>query len=331
MHSWEPEGLRSEYLSRQEHYSDLEEIVHKKLEVDIRKIGINCDIQSRFKDVESFIKKALRKKYESPLTEIKDQLGFRVITTYVNDLSQISEVIHKEFRVSNFEDKLDSLEYNQLGYLGIHFEVSLQESAVDQSKKHYDEFIFEIQLHTRAQNLWATISHQLSYKPSSESPSIEVQRSIYRLVALIEIFDKEVSNAQNAILNQPSFPEAMLLRHLEKYFYLFSAKGFDREFSIQNLLRLKNLLKEKEIDDFENLIQFFVEKNNEKLSSIFFNYSNDKRDSYKLLILSQPESLLIFERLDQDMFKLKELWETFLPMELLECLAVIWGVNLPTT
>lgn len=323
------ETLRSEYLSRQTQYNEFKELVHQRLEIAVKETGISCEIESRVKAVDSFMKKALKKKYQSPLSDIKDQIGLRVITTYKSDLDKIDEIICGKFKICKREDKLHSLEYNQLGYLGIHFEVSLLEMR-NQSKSWYDEVVCEIQLHTRAQSLWSSISHQLVYKPTSPLP-IDIQRSIYRLVALIEIFDKEVSNAQDIFLSQSNFPEAKLLHSLEKYFRSFSSRRFDTDFSIQNLSNLKNLLKEEEIDDFGNLIEAFVERHKQKLSDIFNNYSEDKRDSFGMLILFQPESLLIFERLDRDRFKLHNLWKTILPLELLDFMATVWGVTLPSS
>lgn len=161
-----------------------------------------------------------------------------------------------------------------------------------------------------------------------QTPS-EVKRSIYRLIALIEIFDKEVSSAQKAIIDQPNFPEAKLLSHLEKIFYKFSSKTFDRELSLQNLSSLKTLFKDTEISNFENLINIFVQDNQQKLLTIFDNYSSDDRDSYEIFMVFQPEVILIFERINKDIFRIKDLWSSFLPIDILRFLSNIWGKNFP--
>jgi len=323
------EDSRKLYLDKQDEYSKILEIAFEKLETSIKRKGIHCQIEKRIKNVDSFLKKILRKEYKTPLTEIRDQIGLRVITHYQHEFDKVKEIVYEEFEVHHHEDKLNSLKFDQLGYLGLHYEVSLQKNE-NELIKDYNEHIFELQIHTKAQNLWANVSHQLLYK-SFSPPSPEIQRSIYRLVALIEIFDKEVNTAQNAIINQTGFPEVKLLTHLESCFHLFTWNEFDKEFSINNLSSLKKLLKDEEIDNFENLIEAFSSENHTKLANLFSQYSDDKRDSYDRLMLFQPESLLIFERLEMDKFKLQELWGSFLPLELLEFLANIWGIQLPNS
>jgi ppGpp synthetase/RelA/SpoT-type nucleotidyltranferase len=329
MNSYEIQELRKDYLSRKDEYERFANLICERLKYLVKNLEIHYySIDFRIKDVDSFIKKAIRKNFEHPLIEITDQIGIRITTIYQNELDKIDQEISREFHYLKRENKIDSLDYNQLGYLGIHFEVSLQELENLQNTV-YNGTVCEIQLHTRAQNLWANISHQLSYKTTIE-PSTNVKRSLYRLVSLIEIFDKEVTTAKDAILNQPEIPEVNLLNYLERYFYGFSNKQFDREFSLQNLNILKNLLSQEEIKDFEHLIGEFVESNREKLTQIFNNYSKDGRGSYKILMLFQPESILIFWRLQKDKFKLLNVWEKFLARELLEFMADVWVISLPS-
>ena len=272
----------------------------------------------------------MKKNYENPLIEIKDQLGIRILATYPNEVMKIDQVIQNHFCVARREDKIELLEHDHLGYLGIHYEVVLP-SLINKQTDLNCEDVCEIQLRTKSQDLWASISHELSYKPASASlpDSTTVQRSIYRLIALVELFDKEVSSAQDAILNQPNFPEAKLLKHLETFFYRFTVKDFDRDFSIQNISHLKSILTDEEINNFEDLIGEFVERHNQKLETIFSLYLSDARDTYKILMLFQPEVLLVFERFENNRFALRELWENFLPLELLTFLVEeVWGERL---
>jgi hypothetical protein len=43
------------------------------------------------------------------------------------------------------------------------------------------------------------------------------------------------------------------------------------------------------------------------------------------LLLSQPESLFILERLEKDKFTLRDTWESILPFKMLQDLASAWG------
>lgn len=333
MYTFDPEDLQKSYLERQKSHQLFCNLVETKITNAIQEIKPKPEIKSRIKTSESFIFKAIANNCQQPLTEIKDQIGLRIIVAYEENIRQVDEIIQKEFGPCTREDKVHSLDPNQLGYLGIHYN-DIKLSATKAEEKQYSDYsesVCEIQLRTNAQNAWAIVAHELSYKPS-EKPPIDVQRSIYRLVALIELFDKEVSNAQNAIFeNTTNYPEARLLRYLENSICLFSSKKSDKNFSLKNLSFLKQSLTQEEIENFESLIENFVARNRIKLRIIFENYQKDERSSYKISMLFQPESLLVFERLDRNTrYDLLDLWEKHLPIELLEFLSTeVWGANLP--
>ena len=120
---------------------------------------------------------------------------------------------------------------------------------------------------------------------------------------------------------------------IEMFGLLMSGKNIEEllQFSIQNLTILKSLLEMEEITDFGKLIGDFVENHRQKIKIIFENYSQDNRNLYRLLMLSQPESILIFWLLKKDKFRLLDKWEDFLPYELLEFMANIWGEQLPSS
>jgi len=231
------EAVREQWLAEQPVYEDFGKRVKSILEAEVRRKGITCVVHERIKEVSSFLKKTLRKNYDNPYEEVHDKVGVRVICTYKDSLQQLEEIVKTSFIVHKYENKTLGLEYDQLGYLGIHFEVSLPETALESDDKHKG-LICEIQLHTRSQNLWADISHELSYKPS-QHPPVEIKRAIYRLIALVEIFDEEVSQARKAILSLPGFQEAHMLEELEKQFYRFTAKPYDRELSLACISHIK--------------------------------------------------------------------------------------------
>jgi len=237
-----------------------------------------------------------------------------------NGTTKTLEIVRQKFTVHKYDNKALGLEYDQLGYLGIHFEVSLPDGHLD-SFDQLRGLICEVQLHTRAQNLWADISHELSYKPS-QTPPPEIKRAIYRLVAVVEIFDQQVAIARRAMLNLDGFQEARMLEQLDRHFYRFTAKPYDRELSLSTLLGLQGLFSKEEIEGFESLLDEFVDRHAGKLSQIYAQYAEDDRCNP---LLFQPETMLVFERLERDPFRLKEAWENFLPLELLESLATVWG------
>jgi len=313
------EALRERWLAERELYEEFSKYVKGVLEAETRRRGIACAVYARTKEVASLLKKALRKRYLDPYNEILDKAGVRVVVTYYDQLDELERMIRALFVVHRYDNKIVGLDYDQLGYLGIHFEVTLPNKELDVGRFH--GLICEIQLHTRAQNLWAEVSHELMYKPLQTTP-VEIKRAIYRLVSLVEIFDHEIAQARRTILDLPGFQEAVMLNQLERNFLRFTAKTFDRELSLDIIPRLLPLFSAEELEGLSSLLDDFVEHNREKLEEIFHDYAQDERCNP---LLFQPETLLVFERLDKDPFRLKELWARALPVELLESLAAIWG------
>ena len=317
------EALRERWLSERPLYGEFCKRVKGILETEARRVGIACTVHARPKEVASLLKKALRKRYANPYEEILDKAGVRVVCTYYDSLSQLEAIVRNLFVVHSYENKTLGLEYDKLGYLGIHFEVSLPETCVEPDDK-YRGLICEIQLHTGAQNLWADVSHELSYKSSQEPPT-EIKRAIYRLLALVEIFDGEVAEARREILSLPGFQEGRMLEQLDGHFFRFTAKPYDRELSLEILSGLQTLFSKEEVEGFGPLFEEFVKRNDEKLAQIFSQYADDERCNP---LLFQPETLLVFERLERDAFRLKETWARLLPLELLESLATVWGTSI---
>ena len=315
------ETIRERWSTEQRVYGELADHVKGILESQSKARGIPCTLGSRPKGVASLLKKALRGNYADPYNEITDKAGVRAICTYFDDLSLLEKIVIDQFSVQSYENKTVGLEYNQLGYLGIHFEVKLPEDTlISVKKKELSGLVCEIQLHTRAQNLWADISHELSYK-AAQDPPVEVKRAIYRLVALVEIFDQEVRQARETMLSLPGFQEAQMLEQLERNIYKFTTNRFDRELSLFIIPKLEGVFSETEIQGYGALIDSFVERNEPKLQAIYRDYADDGRHA----LLFQPESLLIFERIERNSFVIKEVWARILPLDLLDSLATVWG------
>jgi ppGpp synthetase/RelA/SpoT-type nucleotidyltranferase len=314
MDSVELEALREKYKLERPKYQKFAEYVKELLEKKTRQDKLICSIEARAKEIDSFVKKALLKKYN--YEQINDKAGVRLIVTYEEDLSALEEIVSHLFDVINYENKLDNLNSYELGYTGIHFEVRLSKPIPEQ----YHDMICEVQLHTQARNLWSTVSHKLLYKPSEPLPT-NIQRDIYHLSAITGIFDHVVKNVRKDIFARSL--EAKILSLLEKNFYRFNAnQSFNRELSIEIIQKLQELLTKEEQENFETILNEFVARNESKLEDTFEYYSEDDRLG---LLLSQPESLFILERLEKDKFLLRDAWCDILPFSMLQDLASAWG------
>ena len=313
------ESLRLRYQAERPAYVALADEVAGRVRAATRRRGLVCDVDGRAKDIASFLKKALRKDYASPWDDIHDKAGVRVVTVYESQVDEVEDLVRDLFVVHHHEDKRRSLAPDTLSYLGVHFEVSVP--PADPAASGEAERLCEIQVHTRAQNLWATVSHELLYKPAQEPPA-EVTRSIYRLMALLELFDGEVARGRRQIRDLPGYEEARMLETLERHFYALAARPTDIELSRHVLGALALTLGAEEVAAYETTLAEFVEANREKLEEIFTDYADDDRNP----LLSQPECLLVFERLNADPFRLAQVWDERLPPGLLRSLSDVWGV-----
>ena len=264
----------------------------------------------------SFLKKALKGKYEDPFSQIKDKAGVRVITHYPWDMARIEQLVRGSFIICEDEDKRTSGSFQTLGYRGTHFEVKLSSGPAELCG-----LSCEVQVLTRAESLWADTAHYLSYKPA-QPPSDHVQRAIYRLIALVEIFDSEVERAYDAIRSDKGYEEARLLHVLEQYYYQFAAKQGDHELSLEVLSILSRAQRPELLETFESSVEDFVTRNRDKLVEFYERHREDDRANP---FIWQPEVILILLQLESDSFILKEAWQEVFPLELLISLADAWG------
>ena len=154
-------------------------------------------VEKRTKSVESFRQKISRpdKNYSDRLEEITDLAGIRIIAFDENDVKPISRLIADELDVDPQRsiDKLDELQPTEFGYRSVHFVVSLRSARAALTEwATYAGLKCEIQVRSVFQHAWAVISHELEYKSKEEVPT-ELLRRLYRLSALVELADQELS------------------------------------------------------------------------------------------------------------------------------------------
>lgn len=128
--------------------------------------------------------------------------------------------------------------------------------------------------------------------------------------------------ARSELLQLPSFEEGRLLKELEQWFYRLTARRFDRELSLEIIGTLKEAYDVTERRAFAEILGRFAEQHLDKLETIYDDYRLDDRCSP---LLFQPEALMVFERLEHDEFRLKDVWCSKLPEILLSGLSMVWG------
>ena len=192
------------YMKNQGLYNQCKETVERLLITLLKKEKIAYhSVESRVKTESSFIQKCMNEKYEKPLDEITDLCGLRIITYTNQDVVKICKLIEKQFRIdrANSIDKSKQMGEDQVGYLSIHYIVSLSNRRAKlEEYKSYANIKFEIQVRTLLQHAWAEIEHDRNYKFSGELPK-DIKRRFYLVAGALELLDREFEQISNDIDN----------------------------------------------------------------------------------------------------------------------------------
>jgi len=315
---------RAKYLAERPTYVDLACLVKDRVRARMQEIEVRCQVTARAKEVESFVKKLLYRSVSGLSTDIHDLAGVRAIVTYADDVERVVSELAGMFDILHCEDLSQRLGPDQLGYLANHCEVRLRDRVLTQDGKDLSAYVCEIQVHTRAANLWSEVSHELIYKPIQDAPPA-VKRRIYRIIALLEVVDSEIASSRDAIMGQAGYEVAAILRDLEHLYYKYCTNVTNPELSAWMVEALKPAYSASERSKIPKLVRQFAHHNDEKLSAIYENNANDPSHSP---FLFQPEGLAIFERLERARPKIRMAWtQAGLPEELLTEMAGLWGVD----
>lgn len=313
------ERIRERFIEEAGAYDAIVTLVTERIKTRVREAGLPCRTAGRRKEVPSLVKKALLrgKTYEY----IRDRAGVRVVYRFPTEREELARIIEREFVVLKCEDKSESLGVDRLRYRGIHYDVSLRDSDVAElGLPDTVEPICEIQLHTRSEDVWAEYSHELLYKTPLAPPQ-RIERAINRLIAMVEIFDEQVTAAREAVLSQEGYAVAAVLDRLERHFHRLLGRTYDGELSRVVLEAVLPLF-----DDVAEIattaIDRFATDHADRLSELFDHYRNDDRAAP---LIFQPEVFILLERLTAQPAKLEAAFSAVLPRELLADLATAWG------
>ncbi len=319
----ELEALRVRYEAERHRLDRLRDAVHEILDHALRSHGVVAHVEARTKDTLSLLKKAFRKRFADPWREIEDKVGVRVVVTYASDVQRVRRVVGATLQVGRWEDKSIALPPNALGYVGLHAIASLKP---DESTDLADvlDIACEVQVHTKAQSLWAAISHELLYKADIELDR-QHERSVFRLVALAELIDSEAARCKEELMKAPGYEVGRVVSDLERHFRRFTAAPVDRELSSLIVRALLPYCESATNPALRARLDAFVAKREGALRRVYGQYQGDSRH----LLMSQPESLLVFEELERDRFAFADAWGAHFSTDLIDGLASAWGSPLP--
>lgn len=151
------------------------EILNDELTISNKRNPIQF-IKSRVKDPRSIMNKLqkLEKELsiESVMTSLNDVAGIRVVTSFIDDVYNIAEMLVEQDDVHLIEAKDYIKNPKPNGYRSYHLIVEVP--VYFSEEKQYVRV--EIQIRTIAMDYWASLEHQLKYKENlEEHDNIEIE------------------------------------------------------------------------------------------------------------------------------------------------------------
>jgi GTP pyrophosphokinase len=202
-------AFRKFYDGNRKHFNDAKNAYIRIIASLIRRsdVGEVTKIEGRVKEKEECIKK-FHRKYQGKLEadeqpyEIKDYIsdliGIRIVCLYEDQISVLSEILQRHFRILDVTDKISAVESTEdsFGYKGLHMDLALSDEIASQPKYlPYADLPFEVQIRSLIQDAWSVLDHKIKYK---KSIPIDLKRRINVLSALFELADREFREIRNA-------------------------------------------------------------------------------------------------------------------------------------
>ncbi len=170
--------------------------------------GINyLTITGRTKSVESFAGKAHRTLdgvplYRDPLSEITDQIGVRVITYVLSDVTAVADLLSDQLGLISDRDMgQETASEGRFGYASRHLLIALDDGTPAQ-----------VQIRTVLQHAWAEFEHDIRYKgtvPEEHAPDLD--RRFTLAAGLLELADREFSTIRDRLQADLSAEHAVRL------------------------------------------------------------------------------------------------------------------------
>lgn len=301
-------------------YKEMAEYIRTQIHKALLKEGIYPRVTSREKDLASMLKKVIRKSY-SAYEQIGDKAGVRVVVHFPRQIDIVEKVICSLYKVIEKDDKSKSLNYYELGYQAIHYQIEIDQAIDRDAPPEFLNKTCELQVRTICQDVWSEMYHLVAYKSELDIPN-EVLREIHCLSAILEVGDKNFSRIDSMIQELPNHYSMNLLNKLEEYYYSLIGIFYDRELSIEAIEHLKTCYSTEELQRFNEIMSTFVKENLYKIKYVIDHYKE------RIIFMSQPEIFIILERLESDKYTLQEIWNKKYPADELLDISVAWGMPL---
>jgi ppGpp synthetase/RelA/SpoT-type nucleotidyltranferase len=320
------EQARLLWIQERSRYEAFGNLLGNRIKSALKPLGIWFEVTARAKEVDSLVKKLIRKP-EHTFETLPDKVGVRIVIRYRSDLQRVVERIGMYLETRNQDDKIKGLGTEKMGYQSVHLDGVVLQSS-DPSAVEYPPVLFwaELQVRTLAQHLWAEMSHDSVWKNDAmiSKLSDEVKRRVNLMSGQIEVADREFDRLNSELTSSDA---ALGLWHtLERHYYTLASRQPDVELSMQVLRTFLPSVK-GDIQDFTNQVNDFLSAKHDVLKSIYAQ-ATESGLANTTSFLFQPEVLLLYEMLSSDLDKTREVWIKNYPEPELERIANAFGISL---
>jgi ppGpp synthetase/RelA/SpoT-type nucleotidyltranferase len=313
---------RTRWLQERPKYVAFGKLIAEMLKEGVRKEGLWADVSSRAKDLDSLIRKLIKKDGKHTYDSLGDKSGVRVVVRYLDEIAPVISIAERLLSCTDWENKVTTLGPDTLGYLSTHGDVRLLPDDAKACEYPPKAFRAELQVRTLSQHLWSEMSHDSFYKNDSMLNPIAVplQRRVYLLAGMVEIADHEFNRLGSEIVGMP---ELEILRSLERHYYKYSANRGDAELSLQ-IIRLMLPIYGQSIGQVKAHLDEFLEERKDTVAAV---YESTDANSESGALLRQPEALMLYDLLKQNEARTREVWNTEYPEKELERVAIAFGMS----
>lgn len=316
------EEIRRKWEVDRPHFAAFGRLLYKRLTRAAQRIGVNITVSSRAKDIDSIIKKLIRKPEYSYET-LGDKTGVRVVVRHLQEISPMVTLAQKLFACGEPENTADRLAEDRVGYLSTHVDIALRPNDLAAHKFPGDRYHAELQVRTLAQHLWSEMSHDTTYK-SGTVVELDLKRRVNLLAGLIEVADREFSRLEVEFSRVESIAEVKLLKALEGEYFRLSARRTDTDLSLEVIRTLLPVYNQP-LDAIAAHLKQISEEKHRLFQSIFAEAAESPYN--QSVFLFQPEVVMIYDLLHTRQYDLRRTWAQHFPERELERLAITFGIS----
>ncbi len=203
--SWLPDKT---HISEQYHqYIPHFEVLLSRLESHFKSLlhvsaMISC--KTRIKSFNSFYRKLLKFPPDPSISDmpvLTDLIGMRIICPFLQNLSEVEDLLTKNFTIIEIERKGANRTFYEFGYESIHVLLEIPD-IFKVGLSLPPNLIFEVQIRTILQDAWAEVEHELVYKADFspfDEPLKRKLASINASLSLADIVFQEIRDYQHKL------------------------------------------------------------------------------------------------------------------------------------